>query len=355
MGWVDGHWHARDLPTQQHKETVRHSLELANISGGQAIFAMPNTDPPLIDLETWCAYLKLADNVGVPVQFYVHIGLTPDVEQVKRAVEATRKEPRIVGMKAFWGRSTGNLSIINSDEQNNVLETLVKEGYNGVLVGHFEDELEMDDQAYDPANPITWSTKARPESAEFFSFVIIKKMAKNLGFKGKLHVAHVSTREVVESVHVYTSGTRPYNVKLSCGVTPHHLFLDNSYLTHPDGVWYKCNPPLRSPETQQRLLQKLLAGQIPIIESDHAPHTEKDKMESVPASGIISGLAWPDMRGYLQKIGMTEDRIRAVTFDNVVKLYGLEDRLQFEDRPVQWEVLKRMRTQYPHDPFRGVF
>ncbi|MBI2666035.1 hypothetical protein HYX13_00320 [Candidatus Woesearchaeota archaeon] len=353
--WADFHWHARDW-AESHKETVKRSLELAYASGGLAIGVMPNTTPPLTTLEFCQEYLKLADGVTVLgekqkilVQMYVHLALTSDLEQVKRAIEATRKEPGICGMKAYWGHSTGNLGILQEEIQSKVFSTLTQEGYEGVLVNHCEDDTLLSDTLYNSQEPKTWSTHCRPEKAEIASFIKTISLAEQAGFQGKFHVAHVSTLQVVDFINNYTG-----KLRISCGVTPHHFLLDNSYLERPDGAWYKCNPPLRSKETQQRLLERLMQGKIPIIESDHAPHTAKDKTQAIPASGIASGLVWPELRFYLRGLGMSREQIKAVTFDNAVALYGLQDKIIYEERKDRKE-LETVREKYPHQPFGEFF
>ncbi len=354
--WVDFHWHARDW-AESHKETVKHSLELAYASGGLAIGTMPNPKPALTTLELCREYLKLAEAVSVPVQLYTHIALTADLEQVKRAVEATRKEPGICGMKMFFGHSTGNLGITRRDLQYYVLETLAREGYDGVLVGHLEKQNLLQDSSYDPKNPSTWSTHCRPEIAEIAAFSDALEILEELHFAGKFHAAHVSTLPVIDFIDTYTGP-----LKLSCGVTPHHLLLDASYLSRNDGAWYKCNPPLRSKETQQGLLQRLMQGKIPIVESDHAPHTEEDKYppaeegkeKPLPASGIASGLAWAELRAYLRGVGISEQQLKAVMFDHAVALYSLQEKIPYEKRGVLPE-LEKIRAQYPHQPFAEFF
>jgi len=48
--YIDPHAHLRDF-NQKHKETVKHGLEVARGSGVDAVFDMPNTDPPIINGE----------------------------------------------------------------------------------------------------------------------------------------------------------------------------------------------------------------------------------------------------------------------------------------------------------------
>ena len=344
--WVDFHWHARD-EEQSHKETIARSLAVAEAAGLDAIAAMPNTERPLITLERCREYLTIARAVQSQVQFYVHIGLTADVEQVKYAIEAYRKEPAIIGMKAYWAHSTGNSGIIREDDQYKVLETLTKEGYDGVLVGHFEKQSLVQENLYD-GNLMNWSTQCRPEAAEITSFQDVVTMAEKVKFQGKLHIAHVSTTEVVDSIASYTGST-----KLSCGITPHHLFLDCMALKDENSTaWYKCNPPIRNPVTRVGLLERFLAGKISILESDHAPHTWKDKEKEIPASCCIAGPTWPYVIMALEKLGMSAAGIHQTLFQRAVDLYGLD--IQPGVRLVQWNILQELQQQYPHDLTRAI-
>lgn len=353
---VDMHWHARDFE-HWRKDTMRHSLQLAYAAGLAAVGVMPNTSPALTTLELCKAYLSLADQAGVPVQLFVHIGLTPDVEQVKRAVEATRKEPRIIGMKAYWGRSTGDLSIIREDQQQAVWETLAKEGYDGVIVGHYEEEFFLKDGLFNRESPKTWSVLSRPESAEITSFHKNTYAADSFKFKGRIHVAHVSTVHVVDeicrinapnSAHHFAS----LNGRISCGITPHHWIFNNDVLNGPDGLEYKCNPALREELVRERLKSYFFDGQIPIGESDHAPHSEEDKHGKDVASGIPGGGAWPYVVALMRLAGMPEDRLRRVTFDNALKLYNLQDRVEYRPRVPDLEKLAELQAAYHFDAFK---
>lgn len=344
----DLHWHGRDKK-QIHKETLKRSLAVAEASGVVAIALMANTEDPLTTQEGCEEYLALADSCGTSVRTYVHIGTTPDVEQVKRAIDATRKNRRIIGPKVMWGRSTGRLSVIHPEEQYSVMETFAREGYEGVIANHCEKEAMMNDDLYDRKNPITWSTHCRPEKAETASFDDVVKMAEDVKFKGTLHVCHVSTAYVVDKIHNYKGP-----LKLSCGITPHHFMFDYNKLQGPNGAHFKCNPPIRSPDTRFGLEIRLLDGRIPIIESDHAPHSEGDKHpedpKAKPASGVSAGLGWPYVTQQLQRLGMTPEHIGEVVFDNAVRLYGLD--LEPREVRVDLKKLKALAESYPFDPFK---
>ena len=339
--WVDFHWHARDWQ-ESAKETVEHSLAVAEAAGLDAIAAMPNTKPALTTLDLCRDYLALAHNNSV--EFFVHIGLMPDEEQVKHAVHACRKEQRICGMKVYFGRSTGDLSITRVDDQFRVLETLAKEGYTGVLVGHCEDEQEIKEQLYNPDQPKTWSELCRPEHAEVSSVHSIISILEQVQFQGTFHIAHVSTPSVVDVLNTYSG-----SLKLSCGITLHHVLLDHTYLDSPSGMFYKCNPPLRKKETQQTLQRQLLEGKIPILESDHAPHLCSEKQSKTPPSGISSGASWPYVIEHFRKQGMAEEYIHAIAFENICTLYNI--KVPCRKRNIDYEKLTTLQTTYPHDPF----
>jgi len=365
--FVDFHWHARDWE-ENAKETVRHSLEVAEAAGLDAIAAMPNTTPPLLDLETCQRYLSLAPRDS-RVLFFVHIGLTPDVEQVKRAVEATRSEPRIIGLKAYWGSSTGNLLIGKKEEQIGVFETLVREGYEGVLVGHFEDDGGIRKELYDPNNPRTWNTLCRPEIVEISSYkkvldvaekaravvevsrqvtedgkVQIVKSLEEVGYKGKLHIAHVSTLPVVDAIANYEGP-----LKLTCGVSPNHFIFNDDALQGPDGRYRKCNPPVRAEATRAGLLERLLKGFINNVESDHAPHREASKSGPMPASGIASGTVFPYVFKFLRDQGMFPSLLVDVLYSNALKLYNM--KIEKKGIRPNLKKLEELQKFYPVDSF----
>ena len=80
--YIDSHVHLRDF-NQKNKETIKHGLEVARDSGVDAVFDMPNTDPPIMTKENVLDRLKLAKDAGVKEVYYgLYIGLTSDREQI---------------------------------------------------------------------------------------------------------------------------------------------------------------------------------------------------------------------------------------------------------------------------------
>lgn len=351
----DAHWHGRHFEHWK-KDTLAHSLALAYAAGLEGLAAMPNPEPPLITGDLCRAYKSLADESGVPIKFFVNIGLTPDAEQIKHAIASIRKYSFILSAKAFLGRSTGSLSIIEEDEQYDMWDTLAGEGYDGLVIGHFEDEKVMDDNKFDRSNPKTWSTICRPEIAETSSFDKNIKMAVEAKYNGRIHVAHVSTLYVVDEIDKINApdSNHPLKGRISCGLTPHHGIFNNDILNSENGLEYKCNPALRAELTRAGLLAALFDGRIQMLESDHAPHTHGDKHpadpKAKPASGLAVGSGWPYVVGLLRYMGMPEERVRQVTFDNPIRIFGVKG-VDYNPRVPDLEALAKQQSKYHFDPF----
>ncbi len=77
-------------------------------------------------------------------------------------------------------------------------------------------------------------------------------------------------------------------MSVSGEASPHHLILteDNIKDCHPN---YKMNPPLRSQEDHQALIQGLNDHTITVIATDHAPHAREEKNTTIDKApfGII--------------------------------------------------------------------
>jgi dihydroorotase len=103
---------------------------------------------------------------------------------------------------------------------------------------------------------------------------------------GRYHLQHMSTARSVDLVRA----ARERGVRVTCEVSPHHLFLtDRGVADSGFSTDFKMKPPLRAESDRQALLQGLLDGVIDCIASDHAPHhaDEKDVEFSVAPFGIL--------------------------------------------------------------------
>jgi dihydroorotase len=341
--YIDSHVHLRDFE-QSEKETVKHGLEVARDSGVDAVFDMPNTNPPIMTKELVKQRLKLAEDANVPEVFYgLHMGLTVDSEQIKEAVGVYRDYENVIGMKLYAGHSVGNLGVIRSEDQQRVYETLTGEGYDGALFVHCEKESEMDHGSWNHVNPFSHCL-ARPEKSEIESVRDQITLAKKYSFLGKLHVAHISSPGAVNLV----VKAKEEGLDISSGICPHHFIYDYKKMEEDDGVLWKMNPPLRSPDSREKMLNYLREGKIDWIETDHAPHTLKDKTQGDNNRGFASGIPglpwWNFFEEFLRQNNFSEGLIEKIVFSNVVERFSLDigrSKRRIVDR----------RGDYPFNPY----
>ncbi len=324
MHIVDVHIHARDFK-QANKETVDHALRVARKAGVSGVLAMPNTDPTLSTEREVLDYRNLVEQSTVKdVYFGVYMAVTKDPEQIKTAVEMTQKHSNFVkGLKLYAGHSTGNIGVVNMIEQYNVFETLTKTGYNGVLAIHAEKESRMDNKLFEKDFPITHAVLARPAQAEEESIEDMLVLAKNTGYKGKLHFVHISSSKSVELLQQ----AKKEGLDISSGVCPHHLIYDWNSMREENGILLKMNPPLRAPGENNIMFEHLRQGNIDWIETDHAPHTLDDKIGNNTKGECASGLpalhAWPLVVSYLKIRGFSENRIEEVVGKKAAERFNL--------------------------------
>lgn len=313
MAYIDPHVHCRDW-NQVYKATIASVIQLARSQGVVAIFDMPNTDPPIISGSLVNKRLELAQREGCLEGYYVWIGVIKDPDQIKEAVQVVRNNPRVVGMKMYAGRSVGDLAIISEEDQKNVYQILSKEKYEGVLAVHCEKESLFLADLWKPENPYSW-TLSRPPEMEIDSIGDQISFAKEAGFEGTLHIAHISTPKGVRLV----SDARRY-MKITCGVTPHHLTMSSYSMKQDSGLLYKVNPPLRSVDEMEGMQESLKRGEIDWIETDHAPHIRLEKLGKPYLSGIPSLEEYRRFISWLSK-QIPHQQVRNLTYDNIKRVF----------------------------------
>ena len=143
------------------------------------------------------------------------------------------------------------------------------------------------------------------------------KLAKETGVK--YHVCHVSTKESVELIR----NAKKDGVDITCETGPHYLLLTDMDLKE-DG-FYKMNPPLRSKEDKEALIEGIQDGTIDIIATDHAPHSLEEKTKGLEKSlmGIV-GLetAFPLLYTYLVKKDI-------ITLEKLIELMNINPKKRF--------------------------
>jgi dihydroorotase len=138
-----------------------------------------------------------------------------------------------------------------------------------------------------------------------------------------IHLLHLSARESVEALHQ----AQATGVAATGEVTPHHLCLTDEAVRSLDPN-LKMNPPLRSEEDRQALIEGIRDGTIAAIATDHAPHAAYEKdvpFEEAPfgVTGLETAFAVLNTRlvepGILS-LGTVLERLSA----GPARIYGLE-------------------------------
>jgi dihydroorotase len=285
---------------------------------------MPNTDPPITTRQQVLERLELVDKAKSPVLYGLYIGVTSDEKQLMDAVSIHRELfPKVVGLKMFAGKSVGNLSVTKEEDQKKVYKILADAGYLGVIVVHCEKESYFRD-CFNPNSPITHSY-SRPRLSEIWSVNDQIGFAKEAGFKGHIHIAHVSVHDSVRIIN-----DNKNHLKLSCGITPHHyVFSSNDVFISKNGLLFKVNPPIRDIDNVMLLRGYLKRGLIDLIETDHAPHTFAEKTSHKKEEGkYLSGFPGlpflPHFIRYLEtKEEFSKEQINDLTHKNAERIFGI--------------------------------
>ncbi|NVY95729.1 dihydroorotase [Lactobacillus sp. DCY120] len=274
-GLVDVHVHLRE-PGLTDKETI-HTGSLAAAHGGYTtIAAMPNVDPVPDTPERIAQMQELNQRTGV-----VHILQYASITKRRQGHELG-DYPQLKAAGAF-GLSDDGSGIQSAQVMYQAMQAAAQAGLP--LMAHVEDHSLLN-QGVMNAGPMAQRLHLPgiPEVSETAQLARDLELAAATGVH--YHACHLSTARSVELVRE----AKRRGVAVSAEVTPHHLLLDDSMITDDNPLW-KMNPPLRTLADRQSLLGGLFDGTIDMIATDHAPHTARDKGDSMINSAFgITGL-----------------------------------------------------------------
>ena len=276
-GLIDMHTHLRE-PGYEYKEDIQSGTRAAAMGGFTAVACMPNTDPPCDNDSVVSNILEIAKKHGC-VKVYP-IGAATKGRAGKQLSEMG--EMKRAGAVAF---SDDGSPVATAEVLRCAMEYL--KSFDAVLIDHPEDSsLSENGQVNYGLMSTVLGLKGIPREAE--EIVVARDILVSSLTKGKLHLAHISTKGSVNLVRQAKSS----GLNITCEVTPHHLVLTE------EAVWKtgydtntKVNPPLRTKEDVESLRAALADGTIDVIATDHAPHHADDKwVEFDYAAFGISGL-----------------------------------------------------------------
>jgi len=262
---VDMHVHFRQ-PGHSRKGTFATESRAAAFGGVTAVADMPNNDPPATDPRSWKAKFDLVTGTSaVDYALYLGLGKGLDIHYLGMSTGL---------FKLYIASSTGDLLVREREKWVAAMEAALEAG--GHVVVHAEDQAAI--EAAEPTGEgLEWHHTHRPPLGEAGAVDLVGRVAASTKKPAHAHVAHISCREALAALGDYG---------MSAEVAPHHLFLD---MRREDlGARGKVNPPLRTDLDRAELWSALGDGRIPIVASDHAPHTQEEKATRFPdaPSGI---------------------------------------------------------------------
>ncbi|AOZ87353.1 dihydroorotase [Bacillus xiamenensis] len=272
-GLIDLHVHLRE-PGGEKKETIETGSKAAARGGYTTIAAMPNTRP-VPDTKEQMEWLmnRIEETSSVRVLPYASITTRQIGEELTDF--AALKE---AGAFAFTDDGVGIQTAGMMYEAMKKAASLDR-----AIVAHCEDNSLIyggcvHEGEYSKANGLN-GIPSICESVHIARDVLLAEAA-NCHY----HVCHISTKESVRVVR----DAKKAGIRVTAEVSPHHLLLCDADIPGLD-TNYKMNPPLRGAEDREALIEGLLDGTIDFIATDHAPHTEEEKNETMQRApfGIV--------------------------------------------------------------------
>ena len=273
-GLIDLHVHFRD-PGQTYKEDIATGSMAAAAGGVTTVCTMPNTNPTVDSVQT--------------LDYVIHKAAKEAVIRVEQLSSITMGEnnEELVDVAAM--KAAGAVAF--SEDGKSVMNTaLFRDGLmkiaevDGVVMSHCEDRdlvaggvMNAGPKQLELGYPgITNAVEDVIAARDIF-------MAAEQGVQ--LHLCHCSTKGTVELMRM----AKRLGYRVTAEVCPHHFTLTETDIPGDIGN-YKMNPPLRSEEDVQALIEGLRDGIMDVISTDHAPHSEEEKAKGFNSAFGIVGL-----------------------------------------------------------------
>jgi dihydroorotase len=316
-GFIDLHTHLRE-PGEEHKETIATGTRAASRGGFTTLCAMPDTHPPVDGAAVTRQVREIARRRGVvkvePVGALTagHEGRT--LSEMAELVEA--------GCVAF---SDTAAPVSDAAVMRNALAYAAMLGVP--VMAHCEDRVLTRDWAMNEG-PISTRLGLPGYHAAAEETIIARNIALAEIAGAHIHICHVSTAGGVAIVRA----AKERGARVTAEVTPHHLTLSDRWVLGSLGDWQapgasehressgkgrkrrkhepglgmpswldptllspydsstRINPPLRSEEDIEALIEGLRDGTIDAIASGHTPQSQVDKVceYRLAAPGISS-------------------------------------------------------------------
>lgn len=307
-GLIDVHTHLRE-PGFIYKETIKTGSMAGAKGGYTSICAMPNLNPTPDCMENLQIELDAIKKDAV-INVYPYGTITKGENGVELADFKEMKNYVI----AFSDDGKG---VQNEEMMLHAMEEAKK--LDKMIVAHCEDNSLLNggyihDGQYAKEHGhigICSESEWRPIKRDI-------ELSRKTGCH--YHVCHISTKESVELIRK----AKKEGVNITCETGPHYLTLNDMQLQEHGR--FKMNPPIRSKEDQEALIQGIKDGTIDMIITDHAPHSAEEKSKGLKGSSMgVVGLevAFPVLYTNLVKPGV-------ITLEKLLELMNTNPRKIFK-------------------------
>ena len=306
-GFCDVHVHFRE-PGFSYKETIASGSLAAARGGYSAVCTMPNLNPVPDSAENISRQLEIIERDA-------HVAVYPygSITRMQAGIELSDMEAMAQSAIAFSDDGRG----VQSAEM--MLEAMRRAKALGkMIVAHCEDNsLLRGGYIHDGEYAAAHSHKGICSESEWGPIARDIELAERTGCA--YHVCHISTKESVDIIR----RAKARGVDITCETAPHYLVLDDSDLKEEGR--FKMNPPLRSREDREALIEGIKDGTIDMIATDHAPHSAEEKSRGLAGSAFgIVGIetAFQTLYTHLVKKGV-------ITLQRLIELMAINPRERF--------------------------
>lgn len=270
-GLCDVHVHFRE-PGFSYKETIASGSAAAAHGGYTAVCTMPNLVPVPDSAEHLQVQLD-AIKRGAAIKVLPYGAITVG-EKGERLADMEAISDKVC---AFSDDGKG----VQNDEMMREAMTAAKR-LGKIIAAHCEDNsLLCGGYIHDGEYAKAHGHRGISSESEYRQIERDLRLAEETGCA--YHVCHISTKESVELIRQ----AKARGVDVTCETAPHYLVLCDEDMQE-DGR-FKMNPPLRSREDKEALIEGIKDGTIDMIATDHAPHSTEEKGRGLEKSlmGVV--------------------------------------------------------------------
>ena len=306
-GLVDMHVHLRD-PGQEYKEDIESGTRAAAHGGFTDVCCMPNTNP-VIDTGSVVEYVRSkAARVG---RCRVHVSGACTAGEKG---EALSEMGDMVAHGAVMFTDDGR-GVQDAGMMRRVMDYAVQ--FDRAVSSHCQDEsLVGKGQINEGVVSTRLGLLGWPATGEEIQIGRDIEIAKLTG--GRIHIQHLSSAHGLELVR----RGKADGAKVTCEVTPHHMFLTENNIGDDYNTSMKVNPPLRTEADAQAVIVGVVDGTVDCIVTDHAPHAAHEKAREFE-------LAPFGMTGIETSVGLVVGNLvntGKITWERMVELMSVNPR-----------------------------